>query len=188
MSNTYPALRDCDSPRRRFWMLSSPPPAWRNGPVRLYHGTFDHYVASILAGVDLATVRGYRDFGRGFYTTTSLEQATSWAVYQAERPTATGAPAVIEFTLNLDPLSRLDILAFVRGERTYDAFWSLVWHCRQADTNHGRAVNGGWYDIVVGPVAAFWEQRLTVGNSDQLSFHTDRAVQLLNASRPRRVL
>jgi hypothetical protein len=47
--------------------------------------------------------------------------------------------------------------------------------------SHGRAVNDGWYDLVVGPVVASWKQRLVFAESDQISFHTVRAVQLLAA-------
>jgi hypothetical protein len=37
----------------------------------------------------------------------------------------------------------------------------------------------GWYDIVSGPVAAFWKQRSPMADSDQVSFHTQGACKLL---------
>jgi hypothetical protein len=46
-------------------------------------------------------------------------------------------------------------------------------------------VNGGWYDVVIGPVAASWRTRLTIYDADQISFHTPGAAALLNASNPR---
>jgi NhaP-type Na+/H+ and K+/H+ antiporter len=32
---------------------------------------------------------------------------------------------------------------------------------------------------VVGPVAAFWDQRLAIQDTDQVSFHTDDAIKLI---------
>ncbi|MFN8633258.1 MAG: DUF3990 domain-containing protein [Chloroflexota bacterium] len=142
---------------------------------------------SILAGIDLSLAQDGRDFGRGFYTTTLLRQASFWAENLANRTRAAHEPAVIAFDVDLHALSRLDSIAFARGAFDADAFWSFVWHCRQRALDHGRDANGGWYDLVVGPVAAAWRQRAQVGDYDQLSFHTDRAVSLLNGSRSRRV-
>ncbi len=38
---------------------------------------------------------------------------------------------------------------------------------------------GEWYDIVCGPVAAFWDQRSAMNDADQISFHTITAAKLL---------
>ncbi len=49
--------------------------------------------------------------------------------------------------------------------------------------NHKRGPNGrGWYDVVSGPVAAFWDQRVAMQDSDQFSFHTRAAVAVLRDS------
>jgi hypothetical protein len=91
---------------------------------------------------------------------------------------------VIAFQVDLDALARLDTLAFVSGDRFQgERFWSFVWHCRRSDTHHARSTNDGWYDVVVGPIAADWRQRATFANSEQLSFHTPTAIAILNASR-----
>jgi hypothetical protein len=164
-------------------MLPYPPPIWDGDKLTLYHGTLDTSVASVLTGVDLRYARPYQDFGRGFYTTTSLRQATFWGVELARRAGGAGSVAVIAFEVALDGLARLDSLAFVRGEFDAEPFWSLVWRCRQSDTHHDRLSSDGWYDLVVGPVAADWRQRAAIVNYDQLSFHTVAATNLLNASR-----
>lgn len=39
---------------------------------------------------------------------------------------------------------------------------------------------GGWYELVSGPVAAFWEQRVAMEDSDQFSFHGE-GIRVLNA-------
>ncbi len=61
----------------------------------------------------------------------------------------------------------------------------MVYYCRTGKLAHGRGGNDGWYDLVVGPVVASWKQRLIFAESDQISFHTSRAVQLLMETTPR---
>ena len=164
-------------------MFPFEPPPWDGERVMLYHGTLERHAASVLAGVDLRFALAKQDFGRGFYTTPHLRQAFAWATKLASRPHALGAPAVIVFEVSLDDLARLDTLAFVRGEFEAERFWSLVWRCRRSGTHHGRVSNDGWYDVVVGPVAADGQQRIPMAGYEQVSFHTARAVSLLNRSR-----
>jgi Protein of unknown function (DUF3990) len=169
-------------------MLPFPPPPWDGERVTLYHGTLERHAASVLAGVDLRYARAEQDFGRGFYTTTLIRQAAAWAFKAGSNARTPGNPAVIAFEVSLDDLARLDTLAFVRGEFEAERFWSLVWRCRRSDTHHGRASNDGWYDLVVGPVASDWTQRIPMLGYEQLSFHTARAVALLSGSRSWREL
>jgi hypothetical protein len=67
----------------------------------------------------------------------------------------------------------------VRGDFDAEHYWSLVHHCRLGAADHARPVSG-WYDVVYGPVAAFWNQRMAIGDADQISFHTAAAETLLN--------
>jgi hypothetical protein len=131
------------------------------------------------------------DFGRGFYTSTVRRQARNWAWkrFRLLLPSQRRAdrPVVIRLRVPLDRLARLDSLQFVLGEYDHDRFWSLVHHCRastpRAVRSHarpGRRPPDDWYDVVSGPVAAFWEQRVAMLGSDQFSFHTARAARVLN--------
>ena len=169
-------------------MLPFEPPPSDGERVILYHGTLDRHVSSVLAGVDLRFVRARQDFGRGFYATTLHRQAIFWADKLARYSRVPARPAIVAFDVSLDDLARLDTLAFVRGEFEADRFWSLVWRCRRSGTHHGRVSNDGWYGVVVGPVAADWMQRASMAGYEQLSFHTERAVALLNGSRSWREL
>jgi hypothetical protein len=169
-------------------VLPFPPPIWDGATVTLYHGTLESSVTSIVSEVDLRHAHPYQDLGRGFYTTTSLRQATLWAFALARRLGGPGDIAVVAFEVALEDLARLESLAFVRGEYEAAHFWSLVWRCRQHDTHHGRSARGGWYDLVAGPVAADWTQRETFRDYDQISFHTDAATSVLNGSRSWREL
>lgn len=161
--------------------LLNPPPPWTNRRLVLYHGTTVDGAAEILqtgVRIDRGTIDC--DFGRGFYTTTLRRQADHWAWKLASR-TEGAVPAVLEFEVDRNHLSRLDTLSFVRGD--YDArdFWSFVVHCRLKGPDHVRTGAGQYYDVVIGPVAAFWDQYMTMQGSDQISFHTHEAERLLNS-------
>jgi hypothetical protein len=164
------------------------PHEWRNGPVTFFHGTVVRSLSSITRGIAPRYFKPRKDFGRGFYLTTSSRQAASWADWLADQSLGADEPAILAFTIDLDDLAKLDMLSFVRGDYEDEAYWSFVWHCREHDTDHGRLVNGGWYDVVMGPVAAFWRQRALYAGGDQVSFHTSRAIALLNSSAQRRVV
>ncbi len=159
-----------------------PAPSWSNQDVVLYHGTLVAFVPSILKRVQLSLGKRYRDFGAGFYLTTVLRQAQTWAAQIAA--TKSGAvPAVIQFTVSRDALAGLQILAFVRGDFDADDYWSFVHYCRiTGAADHGRAGLQKYYDVVYGPVTASWSQRLTFFNADQISFHTPAAEMVLNSS------
>jgi Protein of unknown function (DUF3990) len=168
-------------------MVTMPPPypphPWTNQHLTLYHGMVDVHVPSILRGVNVAQSRVRTDFGQGFYTTTVEHQARSWAWHAAQRRPRT-LPVVICFDVNRNDLAGLDSLWFLRGSFDAEDFWSLVFHCR-AGGSHQREAPHMWYDIVGGPVAASWRQRLTLHDVDQVSFHTPRAATLLDRSNPR---
>lgn len=165
-------------------MLPRVPRAWSNQPIILYHGTLASSVPSILAGVDLAFCQPLKDFGRGFYVTTHRRQAVNWAKLRVTRSGGRSAPAVVTFTVDLDSLSQFQTLSFARSDYEADDYWSLVEDCRQRDVDHARAVNAGWYDVVVGPAALAWEQRQASPDYDQFGFHTPAATALLDKSTP----
>ena len=136
-------------------------PAWTDQDIDLYHGTLDVFVGSILGAVDVTQGAALKDFGRGFYTTTSRTQATNWANNLAIRG---GTPAVICFTIERNELAQLDTLAFVRREPTAVDFWSFVKYCRTISGNHNRRQTQ-WYDVVIGPVTGSWTTACANGGS-----------------------
>ncbi len=166
---------------------SATPPSWTNQYLTLYHGTLDIHVPAVLGGVNVVAGRTGTDFGPGFYTTTIDRQALSWA-WQLTQRRRGALPAVIRFDVDRDALASFDGLWFVRGSFDADDFWSLVFTSRQGAAGHGRATNQGWYDVVIGPVAASWRQRTIIHDADQVSFHTPNAAALLDASHPRRIV
>jgi hypothetical protein len=166
---------------------------WTYRPLILWHGcTAADQAAIVKSGVDPLRGRIDTDFGRGFYTTTIKRQARQWAwaryydlSYKRPRP-ANISPVVLRFEVDPHALAALNTLSFVGGSFTDTDFWSLVQHCRQSITTSIRdhkgpplPPSGGWYDVVTGPVAAFWTQRVAMQDADQVSFHTAKAAALL---------
>ena len=161
--------------------LHNAPPVWSNQDLVVYHGTLYSHAQTIQRqGVNPALERARTDFGCGFYTTTSLRQAKSWAWLLAAQ--SGSAAGVVTLTCPREKLATLETLAFVRGDYDAEDFWSFVFHCRQGKPYHGRAVGSGWYDVVSGPVAAFWAQRSAMVDSDQFSFHTPQAAAALTVT------
>jgi hypothetical protein len=179
----------------------------RSDYIVLWHGCTALDKNKIEKGIDLAYCRVDTDFGRGFYTTTLERQARQWAWmrfydWQDKNPGATGnQPVVLRFKVRRygvtprlsgldDGLDKLLSLHFVLGDYGNEDFWSLVQHCRQSipedkkkgqteEVHDHKRLPDGWYDLVTGPVAAFWEQRVAMDDADQLSFHTLEAVEIL---------
>ncbi len=98
---------------------------------------------------------------------------------------------MVSITVDREVLSRLDSLSFVLGNHEAEDYWSLVQSCRDnVVVGHGRATTrgGGYYDLVIGPVAKDWDRRILHADFDQFGFHTERAVNLLNAEPQRRMI
>ena len=154
---------------------------WANGPLLLYHGTGLRDAKRVESGVELSRGRESADFGQGFYTTTWWEQACNWA----DKRTAITAdqPAVVWFEVDRTALGNLETLAFVRSKSDAEDLWQFIWHCRLQIGPHRPSEGSSMYDVVCGPVAAKrWDRRRAITHYDQVSWHTTRAVRLLDSS------
>lgn len=83
------------------------------------------------------------DFGSGFYTTSSINQASSWAKRQKERKKI-GKATVTIYEWDEEKAKNLKILNFKKA--------SQEWLDFVAENRKG-TYNGKLYDIVIGPVA-----------------------------------
>ena len=83
------------------------------------------------------------DFGAGFYTTSSEEQAVRWAKLQALRR-GKGTPTVSVYEFDDTKAADLAILCFPSA----DVDW-----LRYVTDNRKSAYSGEKYDVVIGPVA-----------------------------------
>lgn len=107
----------------------------------LYHGS-NVEVASPKIIVSNRTL----DFGAGFYTTSSLEQARRWAYLQAKRRQA-GEPIVTFYEFDDKCLSKNSGIKILRFESANREWLNFV------AENRKRIYVGDKYDMVIGPVA-----------------------------------
>jgi hypothetical protein len=144
---------------------------WTNAPLVVYHGTDENSAGNILrSGVNLAACAPGSDFGHGFYVTSSLKFAQSWADQKVVRSTARAA--VLTFRLDRDLAAELDDhLTFVLAS---DEFFDFVSYNRGGGTNHARSA-GTPYDLVYGPISAY-PFRLVYVDCDQICFLNQRAL------------
>lgn len=148
--------------------------------MKLYHGsTVAVRVPSLRPG------RPNADFGKGFYTTSVMEQAVRWAHIKQERDAASRAVvSVYEFDESLLDHADLNIRRFTGADEVWLRF---VTDCRKSRPHD--------FDLVQGPVANdkvfttvnLFESGLLTAEAailqlkayktyDQLSFHTTRVI------------
>lgn len=151
--------------------------------IRLYHGS-----TVTVRKPSLRPGRPNADFGKGFYTTSSYEQAVRWAHIKQEREEAERAVvSVYEFDETLLDSAELNVRRFTGADEPWLYF---VTDCRKS--------RGHDYDLVQGPVAndkvfttvnlfesgvlsaeAAILQLKAYKTYDQLSFHTQGVISKL---------
>ena len=163
---------------------------WNNDDLVLYHGCTDLslsprrtdgiVIGSVQHGINPLVGALKPDFGRGFYTTTWLDQAKSWAnsrTLQLARSNGDVRAVVIEFAIKRNDLAELECLVFTNEKVD---FFSFVKYCRQGRPIHARSqCPRTMYDVVYGPVSLSSPRQtkeMVVKDSDQVSFHTNGAV------------
>ena len=83
------------------------------------------------------------DFGIGFYTTTNIEQAKSFAIRVQDRNGST-EKYISVYSLKIDLLKKMNCLFFNKPDKKWLDFVSA---------NRNGTYNGKTYDIIYGPVA-----------------------------------
>ena len=151
--------------------------------IRLYHGS-----TVAVRKPSLRPERPNADFGKGFYTTSNLEQAVRWAHIKQDREESERAVvSIYEFDESLLDSQDLDIRRFTGAD---EAWLYFVTDCRKSRPHE--------YDLVQGPVAndkvfttvnlfesgvlsaeAAILQLKAYKTYDQLSFHTNRVIKNL---------
>ncbi len=128
------------------------------------------------------------DFGKGFYTTSDLEQASNWA-YRTVKRRGSGNPVVTVYDIDDQALTDLCVLRFACA----DAQW-----LRYVASNRRGTADADPYDVVIGPVAndrtmptimlfldGFYDEAETIKRllpqnlKDQYTFKTEKAVSRL---------
>lgn len=152
--------------------------------MKIYHGSIEK-----VENPEIRESNRTLDYGRGFYTTTSYEQAEAWVRRRmSEKKVSVGYVCVYEF--DKDVLQNLDALIF---DSTTDEWLDFVMKNR---TQRGYVHE---YDLVYGPVAndkvyaafALYEGGLIDKKTliselrsyklvDQYLFHTAKSLQYIN--------
>ena len=148
-------------------------PVDENGNILFYHGTTVEAAASIRKnGVDLDHATRDMDFGRGFYVTTDVNQANTWAKRLGDKNNASGDVVVFEI-----PESDFNKL----NNKTFDS----------PDAEWGKTVVDGRngvqppYDTVSGPMLinvkpATKQGATPKGRGQQTKFLSGKSIDLLN--------
>ncbi len=151
--------------------------------MKLYHGS-----TVTVKRPNVQKGRKATDFGRGFYTTTNLEQAKKWALLKKNREQSDRAVvSVYEVPDNI--LDR---------EFTVHHFAGATKEWLEFVVNNRKGKTTEVYELVMGPVAndqlyatiRLYEQAVITADAaiemlkthklfDQLSFHTERVASLL---------
>ena len=152
--------------------------------MKIYHGSIEKVETP-----EIRNANRTLDYGKGFYATTSYEQAEAWVRRKmAEHKVNLGFVNVYE--LDLDALKDICMLEFKSPNEEWVNF--VMQNRTNKDFIHS-------YDVVYGPVAndrvyaafALYEGRLidkttlikelkTYKLVDQFLFHTERSLKLLN--------
>ncbi|QIS16564.1 DUF3990 domain-containing protein [Nocardia arthritidis] len=146
-------------------------PLWEER-ISFYHGTTRAAAADLREnGIDIARGQAEADFGRGFYTTRVLSEASDWAHVASNK--FGGEPWIVEFRVPVRDFALLSRQVF----DDVDPGWiEFVTRNRSGDaTMHP-------YDIVEGPyldVIAFRRSGQPTGRGQQTSWHTAEAVYIL---------
>ena len=149
----------------------------------LYHGSNVEVKQPILLKVQREL-----DFGKGFYTTSDMEQAARWAWRTAKRRGESNAFVTV-YEVNEDELKNIRLLSFDSP--------NVEWLNLVVKNRKGEYIAGDW-DIISGPVAddqtaqvidlylegAYDEEEairrfLTQRLKDQYAFKTNEALKLL---------
>lgn len=148
----------------------------------VYHGS-----TQIINCPQLIESDRYLDFGKGFYTTTNLEQASRWATIKQKRTAAEVAYVnIYEIDDNLLSNLNLSILVFPKANSEWLEF---VTGNRRGNPLHkydivkGAVANDTIYQTLVLYEAGAYTVEDTIARLkvhrlfDQISFHTERALK-----------
>ncbi len=153
--------------------------------MRIYHGS-----TVAVRQPSLRYGRANTDFGKGFYTTTDMEQAARWALIRKERA-KTGKAIVSVYEID-DAILADSILNIMQYHGATEEWLNFVVANRRGAPLHS-------FDIVLGPVAndrlyttisMFENGELSVEAAivqlnthtlyDQVAFHTHKALSLVH--------
>lgn len=106
--------------------------------IIVYHGSH-----TVVWTPDFGMLKDGKDFGKGFYTTSSKRQAENFARIVTARET--GRTPMLN-AYRLSSLDGLNVKVFAETEPPTPDWLGMIIDCRKKKLSHG-------YDVVIGPVA-----------------------------------
>ena len=183
-------------------------PELKNG-IRLYHGSYCEVIEP-----DLSKCARFKDFGQGFYLTSSKEQAQSFAKISTSKavgrnlikPQRFGVVSTYVYEEDPDlrikdfPTAGVDWLHCVIGHRRNNYFLDVVCELRRYDIVSGKIANDNtnatiitYLDGLYGEIGSESADSICIGLllperlKDQFCFRTDKALQTLRFEGSERV-
>lgn len=162
---------------------------WQNNDLVLYHGCSDQSLFPVNPGGIAPGVPNHQispsagskrpDFGPGFYATSWIVQAQSWANLRAlklRQRYPNVKAVVLELCISRNMFAKLETLFFTSDRSDYFPF---VRYCRNGNRPHApKDRRNDPYDVIIGPVSVGF-QPLVIQSSDQICFHTRRATSII---------
>lgn len=155
--------------------------------LRIYHGS-----TVIVENPSLEILNYRTDFGKGFYTTTDIEQAKRWTKIKKGRIEKEQPNAQIHQYVNIYEYTENENLTILNFEEATEEWLKFVFMNRQSDELVHK------YDIVIGPVAndnlyqvlvsyenGIYDIEETIKRlktyllSNQISFHTLKSLECI---------
>lgn len=155
--------------------------------LKVYHGSI-----FIVEKPSLEILNYRTDFGKGFYTTTDIEQAKRWTKIKKERLKKDETNEIIHQYINIYEYKENESLNILNFEEATEEWLKFVFKNRQSDELVHQ------YDIVIGPVANDNLYQVLVGYengiynmeetikrlktyllSNQISFHTLKSLECI---------
>lgn len=155
--------------------------------LKLYHGS------TFIVDKPSLEILNYRtDFGKGFYTTTDIEQAKNWTLIKKKRLEKEGKNININQYVNVYEYTENEKLSILNFEEATEEWLKFVFKNRESDELVHK------YDIVIGPVADDSLYQVLVGYEtgmydtqetikrlktyqlvNQISFHTLKSLECI---------
>ena len=155
--------------------------------LRVYHGS-----AVIVEKPNLEILNYRTDFGKGFYTTTDVEQAKRWTNIKKKRLEKENADNKINQYVNIYEYTENKDLNILDFEEATEEWLKFVFKNRQSDSLiheydivKGPAANDNLYQVLVGYENGVYNIGETIKRlktyllSNQISFHTPKALECL---------
>ena len=155
--------------------------------LRVYHGS-----TVIVKKTNLEILNYRTDFGKGFYTTTDIEQAKRWTNIKKKRLEKENADNKINQYVNIYEYTENKDLNILDFEEATEEWLKFVFKNRQSDSLiheydivKGPVANDNLYQVLVGYENGVYNIEETIKRlktyllSNQISFHTPKALECL---------